>query len=54
MHPALREASRALKARRGPATEEDRPQRKSRHTGVMKGQIDLFGNVHDHPDSVGL
>lgn len=44
MHAAIAEALRALQARRGPATDTDRPRRKSQPARVLKGQLDLDGN----------
>jgi hypothetical protein len=44
--PAMAEARRLLKARKGPPTENDRPQRPSKPPRVLDGQIDIFGHVH--------
>ena len=44
--PALAHARRLLKARKGPPTEADRPQRPSKRPRVLDGQIDIFGDVH--------
>jgi hypothetical protein len=47
--PAMAEARRLLKARKGPPTENDRPQRPSKPPRVLDGQIDLYGRVHEAP-----
>jgi hypothetical protein len=46
MLPGLREAIRMLKARKGPATEDDRPRRPERPPRVLSGQLDLDGNEY--------
>jgi hypothetical protein len=43
--PAIAEARRLLKARKGPPTDADRPQRPSKPPRVLYGQIDIFGHV---------
>jgi hypothetical protein len=40
--PGMTEAKRALAARKGPATEADRPLRQSRPPRQIPGQLDLF------------
>jgi hypothetical protein len=40
--PGMVEARRLLDARKGPATEADRPRRESQRPRVMPGQLDLF------------
>lgn len=42
--PGLAAAVAARKARKGPATGDDRPLRKSKPTPVLKGQLDIHGN----------
>jgi hypothetical protein len=44
--PGLQEALRMLKARAGPATEDDRPRRESKPPRVLEGQLDLLADVH--------
>ena len=41
----MRETRRLLNARKGPATEADRPRRQSKLPRVLPGQLDLEGNV---------
>jgi hypothetical protein len=41
-HQAVADARRALKLRKGPATEADRPPRRSQPPKVIPGQIDIF------------
>jgi hypothetical protein len=45
--PGLAAALRALRARKGPATEADRPRRKSERPDLRDGQLDLDGNVYE-------
>jgi hypothetical protein len=40
--PALREAMRALKARKGPADYSDRPLRRPWPSKVLPGQMDVY------------
>jgi hypothetical protein len=49
--PGVAEARRLLKARKGPPTDADRPQRLSKPPRVLPGQIDIFGHVHGRPPS---
>jgi hypothetical protein len=52
MLPGVRIATRMLRARKGPATEVDRPQRRGTPTRVLPGQLDIYGQVHgvDEPE----
>lgn len=49
-HPAVAEARRLLKARKGPPTEADRPVRVSRPRKPLPGQLDIVGRTHGLPD----
>jgi hypothetical protein len=50
IHPAVKQTYRLLKARKGPATDDDRPRRKSQPPQVIPGQLDLDGNAHGLED----
>jgi hypothetical protein len=40
-HPAITEARRFLRARKGPPNDDDRPRRKSRPPRVLDGQLSI-------------
>ena len=45
-HPALAQARKLSKARKGPPTDADRPERPSKPPRVLDGQVDIFGRVY--------
>jgi hypothetical protein len=46
-HPAITEARRLLRARKGVPTEADRPKPASKPPRVLPGQLALFETTHD-------